>query len=134
MISSMLEPTSRFSKTVATGIRVSRNTHAPLRRSGTLSTAGHSDQSRAAIEQSSSSHGTPAWYRKIDAKQLLARDLLPAERAAIHRLIRTGGGAIDGDNDPPQVILNDAPLDRGQRDDCQPSPDEVLLRGNGPVA
>src|ERR1700679_853088 len=45
----MLEPTSRFSKTVATGIRVSRNTQAPLRRSGTLSTAGHCDQSRAAM-------------------------------------------------------------------------------------
>src|SRR5580692_5122631 len=49
MISSMLEPSSRFSKTVATGIRVSRNTHAPLRLSGTLSTAGHCDQSRIAI-------------------------------------------------------------------------------------
>src|ERR1039457_368217 len=49
MISSILEPASRFSKTVATGIRVSRNTHAPLRLSGTLSTAGHCDQSRLAI-------------------------------------------------------------------------------------
>jgi hypothetical protein len=49
MISSTLEPTSRFSKTVATGIRVSRNTHAPLRLSGTLSTAGHCDQSRLAM-------------------------------------------------------------------------------------
>src|ERR1700690_3683110 len=49
MISSMLEPASRFSKTVATGIRVLRNTHAPLRLPGTLSTAGHCDQSRAAM-------------------------------------------------------------------------------------
>src|ERR1035438_2265237 len=49
MISSMLEPASRFSKTVATGIRVSRNTQAPLRLSGTLSTAGQFDQSRLAI-------------------------------------------------------------------------------------
>src|ERR1039458_2358704 len=49
MISSMLEPASRFSNTVATGIRVPRNTHAPLRLSGTLSTAGHCDQSRVAI-------------------------------------------------------------------------------------
>src|SRR5260370_347644 len=49
MISSILEPASRFSKTVATGIRVSRNTHAPLRLSGTLSTAGHCDQSRGAM-------------------------------------------------------------------------------------
>src|ERR1700675_622347 len=49
MISSILDPASRFSKTVATGIRVSRNTHAPLRLSGTLSTAGHCDQSRVAM-------------------------------------------------------------------------------------
>src|ERR1035438_481326 len=49
MISSMLEPASRFSKTVVTGIRVSRNTQAPLRLSGTLSTAGQFDQSRLAI-------------------------------------------------------------------------------------
>src|SRR5258707_6239761 len=49
MISSMLEPASRFSKTAETGIRVPRNTHAPLRLSGTLSTAGHCDQSRVAM-------------------------------------------------------------------------------------
>src|ERR1035438_7253719 len=49
MISSMLEPASRFSKTVATGIRVSRNTQAPLRLSGTLSTAWQFDQSRLSI-------------------------------------------------------------------------------------
>src|ERR1700675_51971 len=49
MISSILDPASRFSKTVATGTRVSRNTHAPLRLSGTLSTAGHCDQSRVAM-------------------------------------------------------------------------------------
>ena len=41
----MSEPASRFSNTVATGIRVSLNTQAPLRRSGTLSTAWHCDQS-----------------------------------------------------------------------------------------
>src|SRR5450755_1771589 len=49
MISSILAPDSRFSKTVDTGIRVSLNTHAPLRLPGTLSTAGHCDQSRAAM-------------------------------------------------------------------------------------
>jgi hypothetical protein len=37
---------SRFSHTVATGIRVSLNTHAPLTLPGMLSTAGHWDQSR----------------------------------------------------------------------------------------
>src|SRR5579862_9879619 len=35
--------------TVATGKRVSRNTHAPLTLPGILSTAGHWDQSRGAI-------------------------------------------------------------------------------------
>ncbi len=34
---------------VATGIRVPRKTHAPLRLPGTLSTTGHCDQSSAAI-------------------------------------------------------------------------------------
>lgn len=56
MISSMLEPASRFSKTVATGIRVSLNTHAPLTLPGTLSTAGHCDQSGVAIDISLLSH------------------------------------------------------------------------------
>jgi len=48
-ISSMVAPASRFSNTAETGIRVSRNTHAPLSLPGTLSTAGHCDQSRAAM-------------------------------------------------------------------------------------
>ena len=47
--SSIVAPDSRFSKTVDTGIRVSLKTHAPPRRSGKLSTAGHFDQSRVAI-------------------------------------------------------------------------------------
>src|SRR5579863_6668500 len=42
-------PTSRLSKTTETGVRVSRNTHAPLRLPGMLSTAGHCDQSRVAV-------------------------------------------------------------------------------------
>src|SRR5437588_7068096 len=49
MISSMHDPASRFSNTADTGIRVPRNTHAPLRLPGTLSTAGHRDQSRVAM-------------------------------------------------------------------------------------
>src|SRR5271166_5398726 len=48
MTSSTLK-SSRFSITVATGKRVSRNTQAPLTLPGTLSTAGHCDQSRTAI-------------------------------------------------------------------------------------
>jgi hypothetical protein len=48
MTSSMLR-SSRFSMTVATGKRVPLNTHAPLTLSGTLSTAGHWDQSGAAM-------------------------------------------------------------------------------------
>src|SRR5271157_2023036 len=45
----MVAPASRFSNTADTGIRVSRNTHAPLSLPGTLSTAGHWDQSRVAM-------------------------------------------------------------------------------------
>ena len=48
-MSSTLAPDSRFSNTAETGIRVSRNTHAPFNLPGTLSTAGHCDQSRVAI-------------------------------------------------------------------------------------
>src|SRR5450631_1166106 len=39
----------KFSKIAATGIRVPRNTHAPLTLPGMLSTAGHCDQSRVAM-------------------------------------------------------------------------------------
>src|SRR5579862_2297289 len=45
----MLSPSSRFSNTTAAGVRVPLNTHAPLTLPGTLSTAGHWDQSSAAI-------------------------------------------------------------------------------------
>src|SRR5271157_5624971 len=45
----MVAPASRFSNTADTGIRVSRNTHAPLSLPGTFSTAGHWDQSRVAM-------------------------------------------------------------------------------------
>src|SRR5580693_5788245 len=54
MISSILAPASRFSNTEETGIRVSRNTHAPLSLPGTRSTAGHCDQSSAAMTSLSS--------------------------------------------------------------------------------
>src|ERR1700685_2004050 len=49
MISSIEAPTSKLSNTTETGVRVSRNTHAPLRLPGMLSTAGHCDQSRFAM-------------------------------------------------------------------------------------
>src|SRR5713226_5294123 len=47
MMSLIEAPASRFSKTVATGMRVPRKTQAPLTLPGTLSTAGHCDQSSA---------------------------------------------------------------------------------------
>src|SRR5664279_2113959 len=53
MTSSTVKPASKFSNTVATGIRVPLNTHAPLRLPGMLSTAGHWDQSRVAMFLSS---------------------------------------------------------------------------------
>src|SRR5947208_1442999 len=49
VISSTVAPASRFSNTAETGMRVSRNTHAPLSLPGTLSTARHWDQSRIAM-------------------------------------------------------------------------------------
>src|SRR5260370_26961286 len=45
----MVIPSSRFSKTADTGMRVPRHTHVPLSLPGTLSTAGHNDQSSAAM-------------------------------------------------------------------------------------
>src|SRR5713226_5522159 len=56
MISSMLAPASRFSKTVATGMRVPLKTHAPLTLPGMLSTAGHCDQSSAILTSSLQSY------------------------------------------------------------------------------
>src|ERR1035438_7089105 len=47
--SSMLIPASRFSKRTFAGVRVPRSTHAPLTLPGTLSTAGHCDQSSIVI-------------------------------------------------------------------------------------
>src|SRR3984885_5031873 len=51
MMSSRLAPASRFSKMADTGIRVPFKTHAPLTLPGTLSTAGHCDQSRFAMDR-----------------------------------------------------------------------------------
>jgi hypothetical protein len=41
------ETVPRFSKTATTGMRVPRNTHAPVTFPGTLSTVAHRDQSSA---------------------------------------------------------------------------------------
>jgi hypothetical protein len=60
MISSMLAPASRFSKTVATGMRVPLKTQAPLTFPGMLSTDGHWDQSSADMKGLLPSHRTPA--------------------------------------------------------------------------
>jgi hypothetical protein len=49
---------SRFSNTAETGMRVLRNTHAPLRRPGTLSTAGHCDQSSVGTRSRATSKST----------------------------------------------------------------------------
>src|SRR5437016_585495 len=45
----MVAPCSKFSKTVEMGNLVPRKTHAPLIFSGSLSTPGHCDQSRAML-------------------------------------------------------------------------------------
>src|SRR5277367_2512896 len=74
MISSMLAPDSKFSNTIDTGIRVSRNTQAPLTLPGTLSTAGHCDQSRAAMAFTSGPFGVALGdhLRTISAIRALA--------------------------------------------------------------
>jgi hypothetical protein len=46
----MVMPSYMFSKTTATGVRVPRNTQAPLTLPGMLSTMGHCDQSSEAID------------------------------------------------------------------------------------
>src|SRR3989441_3447991 len=50
IMSSTLAPAFRFSKMTETGMRVPLKSHAPLTFPGMLSTAGHCDQSSAAIE------------------------------------------------------------------------------------
>src|SRR5262249_29779824 len=52
--SSMVIPSSRFSKPIATGVRVPLNPQAPLTLPGMLSTAGQRDQSSDAIRRSPS--------------------------------------------------------------------------------
>ncbi len=52
IMSPMLMPSSRFSKTVATGRRVPRSTHAPLTLPGTLSTAALSASTAGACGDS----------------------------------------------------------------------------------
>jgi hypothetical protein len=62
-ISSMVRPSSRFSNTAATGMRVPRKTQAPLRFPGTLSTAEHCDQSSgifSVVSHSTAKVGEPA--------------------------------------------------------------------------
>src|SRR6266487_3820750 len=49
--SSMVMPSSKFSNTMATGVRVDVNTHAPLTLPGMRSTPGHWDQSREGITE-----------------------------------------------------------------------------------
>ena len=76
---------SRFSITVATGSLVLRNTQAPPTRSGTRTTAGHSDQSKDAIREPP----IPAYNRdsKIDsglktdgAREIQLGSLLPMKK------------------------------------------------------
>src|SRR5207237_7282978 len=74
----MVMPSSNPAKTVATGIRVPRNTHAPLTFPGTLSTAGHCDQSSAAIVNLlcdfSTESGQEIWNGNKTATESAVRD------------------------------------------------------------
>lgn len=73
---SILAPASRFSKTVATGMRVPGKTQAPLTFPGMLSTEGHLDQSSADMKDWSHS----------ERKRLMTSPIhspCPAERASM---------------------------------------------------
>src|SRR5215470_5871159 len=70
----MVRPSSRFSKTAATGRRVPRNTHAPLIFPGTLSTASHFDQS-SDISASSRAILTQPFPRFLSSLSLSLRPL-----------------------------------------------------------
>lgn len=65
-------PSSRFSNNAATGTRVPRNTHAPLTRSGSRSTAGQDDQSIIGAEyhrEKSTSNRSPLFRRVMTRKR-----------------------------------------------------------------
>src|SRR5436190_21975218 len=97
MISSMLAPASRFSKTVATGIRVPRKTQAPLTFPGMLSTAGHCDQSRLAICQPSTILGH-VWRLRITQSDGFPSEIAHApvdQEFAAYRECRFVGGEED---------------------------------------
>lgn len=79
IISLIEAPASRFSKTMETGIRVSLNTHAPLTLPGTLSTAGHCDQSRV-----DSPCRYPPFYRKPCTTDREQRDLKKNSLCPVH--------------------------------------------------
>src|SRR2546427_9206570 len=69
----MVRPSSRFSKTAETGMRVPRKTHAPLTFPGMLSTAGHCDQSSAIIDLTVYPSERFAGLQALSSKSLLAR-------------------------------------------------------------
>src|ERR1700693_866401 len=69
MMSSIVAPASRFSKTVATGMRVPRNTQAPLTFSGELSTAGHRDQSSADMSPPCASYTVLRCAKSTDGRR-----------------------------------------------------------------
>src|ERR1700731_3571867 len=79
MMSSRFAPASRFSKMADTGIRVPFNTHAPLTLPGTLSTAEHCDQSRAAMAKLLHQHN--AALEKGKGRRT-AQDTITGDRAS----------------------------------------------------
>src|SRR5208282_686340 len=104
--SSMVMPASRFSKTVATGNRVPRNTQAPLLLPGTLSTAGHWDQSSAAMT------GAPFHYPSPNAAESQGRSGKRRQRTRfpelLYRLVdaldaKDAGSALDGGEDAVEL-------------------------------
>src|SRR5262249_42890451 len=84
-----VRPSSKFSKTAATGIRVPRNTHAPLTFPGTLSTAGHFDQSSniATLSLVNSSRGPQLGAQSRLYWRRMTRHTLPLAVRHLHPCI-----------------------------------------------
>src|SRR6266850_629143 len=92
--SSTVIPSSRFSKTTATGVRVPLNTQAPLTLPGMLSTARHWDQSSEAIGllsyRSSLGHLGRVRTQRITIPRLRAK----TEHLWLDVVVREGGGHL----------------------------------------
>src|SRR5579863_4035657 len=100
----MVMPSSRFSKTTLTGVRELRNVHAPLTLPGTLSTAGHCDQSRFAMICAPSFRVRQRVQENRHVRNFFTPESLTSEarHAASETVLTLTGGTLDPQN--PEVV------------------------------